>query len=225
MESFTYSDFIKYFFDRPDQGKNEKWFFQEDYEDPVYNPDDPLSNKTLFIRYFCMAFQEIEKLSKAFSEKQFFCGLQYMIDSNCGGSFPEYFFTEEVPLSDRVKAVSLMFEVFEKVFDKVCSNNPEPEDLGEISYNRLCFMWWDMFSTEAMDHAPDIKQISYAILKNLDKILSLDNVMCKKSALHGLGHLCTDYLEKIEGIFNCHENEIPECLQEYASRAIRGYVE
>lgn len=224
MDNFSYQDFIRFFFDKPDY-TDKQWFFQDDYEDPTFDFSNPLCNKTLVMNYICMAFQDIENISKTFSEKKFFFGWQYIIDWSCGGSFRYYFFSDDVPISIRINAVLLMYEIFEKVFAKVCANISEPDNLGEISYNRLCFMWWEMFSTTAMPQSQDIKQISQAILENLDKILSLDNIICKKSALHGLGNLYSDYPEMVEKIIIRHEKEIPDCLSAYAYHAIRGDVQ
>jgi hypothetical protein len=225
MGSFSYQKFVKFFFDRPDCGTDKPWFFRDDFEDPTFDFSSPLCNKTLFIHYVCIAFRDIENLSRIFSERQFFFGLQYIIDWSCGGPYKYYFFSDEVPIAERLNAISLMYGIFNKVFAKVCSNDLEPSDLTEISYNRLCFMWWDMFSTEGMPQSQDLKLINQVILENLNKILVLDNVMCKKSALHGLGHLYSDYPEKVEEIIAQHDNEIPDCLRIYASHAARGDVQ
>lgn len=196
MDNFSFYDFIKFFFDRPDYGADKQWFFQDDFEDPTYDFTSPLRNRTLVMNYICMAFREIEDLSGTYSERQFFFGWQYIIDWACGGSYRHYFFSDEVPISIRVNTVSLMYEIFEKVFAKVCANIPEPDDIGEFSYNRLCFMWWDMFSTVGQSHRQNVNLISHAILENLEKILLLENVMCKQSALHGLGHLYLELIRK-----------------------------
>jgi hypothetical protein len=93
MDNFSYNEFIKFFFDRPDSGADDnQCFFQDDFEDPTYAPTSPLRNKTLIMNYICMAFREIEYISITYSERQFYCGWQYIIDWACGGPYRHYFF-------------------------------------------------------------------------------------------------------------------------------------
>ena len=119
MDTFTYQDFVNFFFERHEFEDGKQWFFQPNFEDPTFDFSSPQSDKAQMVSYFKIAFNEIEALSKKFSERQFYCGIQYIID-NSVSPYSHYFLSDEVPFLERIDSVSLMYNVFEKVFATIC---------------------------------------------------------------------------------------------------------
>ncbi len=214
MTDKSYSDFKSFLFDRAYKAGDPKWFFAEDFFDPDFK-DEFIVDGALQI------FREIETIWANHSETQFVLGLQYLIDRYCGITCFS-FLSDQVPLSMRESAISSMFEVFEKVFAKACANTDSPANLHLPSYNYLCFMWWYVFPRHGAPRTQKMKIIDSIILNNLEKTLWLDNITCKKAALHGLGCWQPAYDDEVQKILNQNASIIPECLRLFAARAAVG---
>ena len=89
--------------------------------------------------------------------------------------------------------------------------------------NSSCYMWWDIlpvWHSEAIARA----QINRACLDTMTYCLSLENLACQESALHGLGHWQSEYPEEVIQIIEGALDLIPDQLQPYALQARRGCV-
>ncbi|WP_157572366.1 hypothetical protein [Nevskia soli] len=213
----SYSDFKSFLFEREWKAGGPKWFFAEDFYDPVFE-------EGFIVDCALQIFREIDNIWANHSEPQFVLGLQYLIDRYCGITCFS-FLSDQVPISTRESAISLMFEVFEKVFAKACANADNPTNMHLPSYNYLCFMWWYVFPRHGAPRTQKMKIIDSIILNNLEKTLLLDNVTCKKAALHGLGCWQPAYDEEVQKILTRNALIIPECLLLYAARAAVGDVQ
>jgi hypothetical protein len=119
-----------------------------------------------------------------------------------------------------------MHHVFSAVFASRCSDTLShitPTPL--ISYNGICYMWWDVLPRHGVPARQDLRAIDEAILETLAKILSPDSVACKESALHGLGHWHVRYPEGVEGIIERFASRIPAELKQYARDARTGGIQ
>jgi hypothetical protein len=59
----------------------------------------------------------------------------------------------------------------------------------------------------------------------LKDILSIDNLSCKESALHGLGLWCLAYPTEVSALIKEAHASIPEELKDYAARAAVGNIQ
>ena len=88
-------------------------------------------------------------------------------------------------------------------------------------------MWWDI-SFRLEDEEPERRKLDPEILRVMGRILELESLACKESALHGLGHWQEDYpsevREIIDRFLSRSEGERPGLL-EYAAQAREGNVE
>ncbi|QDQ27869.1 hypothetical protein FNU76_16790 [Chitinimonas arctica] len=214
--TLSYDDFVAFVFDRPKNENGKKFFFREDFSEP------DLSN-TLAIEYICNIFNDITELAQRFSEWEIVVGLQYLMDGGCGG-LCYAFVSDDVPIENRVTAISLMNEVFKGLFDKRCANVVDPSDLNTSSFNYLCLVWWDVFPRHGIPRSAQSEPIDRIILETISRILSLDNIMCKKSALRGLGLWHSEYSEEVALSIAGNSLNIPNCLQEYAHSAAHGDI-
>ena len=217
MKNMTYKDFVDFLFDRPANITCLKLFFQDDFIAPEFD------NKVI-IEHISRVFHDIENLSGLYSEEQLVNGLEYLIDSACG-LVCYSFLSSEVAHSSRITAIASMYDVFEKVFDKKCTNTDAPLDRTASSYNYLCEMWWDVFPRHGFPRNPDMESIDRTILNTITTIFLLENEACKKSALHGLGHWHSEYPEEVEAFITSQKHKIPESLKVYSERAMAGDVE
>jgi hypothetical protein len=215
MKPISYDEFVSFLFDRPE--KDTEWYFQEDFYDLEINNRD-------VVKYAIKLFSEIWSLSEAFSETQLCLGLEYLINSSCG-MFCYSFVDEEVPESDKVNAIFLMFNIFSELFNRKCLKCLSHKNECPFSlYNKLCYMWWDVFPRHGVPRKEALNAIDRAVLKVLEKILLLENIACKESALHGLGHWYVGYPENVEVIIKANRKNIPENLRNYSQMAIMGDV-
>jgi hypothetical protein len=89
--------------------------------------------------------------------------------------------------------------------------------------NSSCYMWWDVVPVWHPQEKSRI-QIQRLGLETMTYCLKLNNLACKESALHGLGHWFSLDSERVRTIIQDSERYIPEKLKNYAQSAMCGCV-
>ena len=89
--------------------------------------------------------------------------------------------------------------------------------------NSCCYMWWDVVPVWHPEPT-SLAQIQTICLETIAYCLTLDNIACKESALHGLGHWFSVDSDTVRTIIQDHDCYIPEKLKNYAQSAICGCV-
>jgi hypothetical protein len=89
--------------------------------------------------------------------------------------------------------------------------------------NSSCYMWWDIVPVWHPDKQI-LTQIQQLCLETIIYCLKLDNLACKESALHGLGHWYTIDSHVVKVIIQNNYSFIPDQLQNYSQSAICGCV-
>lgn len=89
--------------------------------------------------------------------------------------------------------------------------------------NSSCYMWWDILPVWHPDKICRTA-IHHLCLETMTYCLTLENLACKESALHGLGHWHRFAPKKIEEIIQRSDRHIPAKLENYARSAQCGCV-
>jgi len=98
---------------------------------------------------------------------------------------------------------------------------------GDNSLNHFCFMLWDVTSLSYWNDHPRKNEGYAAIVEVMEFALTLSNIACVESALHGLGHLHAYRSQEIEGIirrFLRRPHDLPDHVKRYAEAAAIGHV-
>ena len=210
----TYQEFLNFLFERELSAPG--WYFAEDFIEPDITGGE-------FIKFFNYLFEDIQKIYIRYNEPSFCLGINYVINNFCG-DLCYYLLDESILETDRLSSIASMFNIFDKVFQEKCvfMNEKEYKSSSVPTYQWLCYMWWDIFPRHGVPFKQALKLTDETILKTIEKILLLDNLACKESALHGLGHWCSAYPEVIERIISANRSKIPDSLTNLADKALLG---
>jgi hypothetical protein len=213
----TEIEFTEYLFRRPE---DVEWYFEGTHEDLT------LAGSELVLMA-SRVFQDIGKISEGFSEKQICVGLRYLIDSTCSSACFS-FLDSTIPADSRLQAIESMYYVFKELFSQHCKQDTRFEALPDgklLTFAETCYLWWDIFPRHGVPVSPDLASTDSMILQTLEKILSIENFCCQKSALHGLGHWVVAQPEEVERIVQKASAHIPVDLRVYALSARTGDIQ
>jgi hypothetical protein len=88
-------------------------------------------------------------------------------------------------------------------------------------------MWWDIIPISGQPNNLEHAEIDKEILGVLESTLQLDSIVCRESALHGLGHWHLTYPKQVEAIISTFLEDhtgLRKQLQTYAMNAYGGCV-
>lgn len=215
MES-KYQDFIKFLFDRDESELD--WRFDYELEEPDLTGEEVVE----FVRRM---LENFESDLADFSDWQLGMGIDYIFNNSCSNLS---FFLRDGPV-DVNKRVSAILAL--KVFFQKCLNERCVASLGHLSeegnqLNHFCYMIWDTTPLTYCEQTPEKQKIYDAVAEVMEYSLSLDNIACVESGLHGLGHLGLYYenAPKIITKFINSRKDTDKRLVEYAKRAENGCV-
>lgn len=174
-------------------------------------------NPSVTLEHLTTLFRKPEFLLDSYSSNQldkgFFNVVSYML---CEVRFHGLLWDKRVPLSLREECIFSMFDLFSRFF----AVNP---------LEHSCFMWWDglaygyFMENGAADDEDGIK-IRQAMFETLKRILEINSEDCRKSALHGLGHLRHPETEKTIIDF-LRRHKVNQKLKDYAYACIAGTMD
>jgi hypothetical protein len=212
----NFQQFVAFLFERPDGERD--WYFEDGFAVPDMDAQTAVAHTTRL-------FNSIDLYAGKLTERRFCLGMDYLINPSASDHC-YYFVDAAVPESDKVALFASMYDVFSSVFAHKCSDTlshiaPTPH----ISYNGICYMWWDVLPRHGIPAQQEFRAIDAAILGTLVKILQLQSSACQEAALHGLGHWHVGYPEFVERVIDDHAARIPAQLQPYAGNARIGHVQ
>jgi hypothetical protein len=137
-----------------------------------------------------------------------------------GGSAGElrFLLDTSIRFSLRRECIDSMYDLYEKLFSV--------DSLGDT-----CFMWWEYVLAYGPPGDNSIyadREIASLMIDINGRILNIDNVECKRSALHGLGHLAPTWMVDVARVIDAFLNSnraIDAELKSYALAAKRGAVQ
>ena len=216
-----YNEFLNFIFQRNTKIDNE-WFYRDE------DANEVISNIEI-INYSKKIFKDIDSILDTYADIQICHGLWYLVDP--ASSFSSYaYFDIDIEESERISCIKDMLIVFQRLFKRKCSahlsylqidKNSKEYD-NESIFNFFCYMWWDVFPRHGVPYSKSLAKIDKVILHLLEEILSIDNIACIESALHGLGHWHAGYPEVVVDIIDKNFAIIPKELIEYAELARDG---
>jgi hypothetical protein len=195
LQKLSFDDWLDHSFGREVRFQQSPWYF-----DPEHDWWDPPPAEA--VSYLTRLFEDPETALQGFADSQIAQGLTYLANTSASGD-NRWLCSTDVPIKDRVRCVKSVAELFAKLFEPRCT--PSLSHLGEAdagTLNCVCYMWWDVFPSLALANDPDLPTLHDCALCTMERILHLNSIACRESALHGLGHWQRDYTEKVTQIID-----------------------
>lgn len=177
--------------------------------------------------FFIRLFSEASTALADFTDAQVNQGLWYLVCAPCSSNIFDVF---GFPASyeQRRKAIESIYLLFAHYFAEKCSPELSAYRNVENPLNSVCYMFWDLLN-ESFIGGKDEEGVASnkEAMQVMGKILTIENIACQESALHGLGHWEYYYPEDVAVIIKkfLQENPlIPDELKEYAQSAMEGMV-
>jgi hypothetical protein len=214
--NIEYSYFENYLFNRKVGG--DKWFLDPEFCEENFDAIDVVKNAG-------KVFQHIGNIAAKYTNDQVCDGLEYLITPFVSSACYA-FFNDSIDFDLKVNTIRNMAKVFEDFFEHVCEKITchNSRDSAPKS-NHLCYMWWEIFPRHGIPAKASLNELDQEVLLILDRLLTLSNVACIESALHGLGHWYAGYPEKVEETIRTRFNDIPANLKGYAEQVMVGKVQ
>jgi len=147
----------------------------------------------------------------------------WAICNSSESSLGESVFARDIPSDLRQSVIDKLLLVFTKVFPLRCENTltkDKPPSVG--SWNSLCFVWWDFFPRYGGPDESHLREIDLQIIELLGKVLEVDHLACKESALWGLAEWRRFLPVQASAMVEKHAADIPEVLRECAFKVKNG---
>lgn len=199
--------------------KDGDWRFDDDRK-PIEIPEKLLPD------YLIKLNSDLPRIIKRYSDWQLGKGFSYIYSptiSNLCFSIRD----GAAPIQNRVDAIKSMKNMYKDCFEVRC--HPVLGHLGEESseLDSFCYILWDVTALSwcSEDH-PNREEIYAAVSDVMEYALTLKNLSCIESALHGLGHL-VDFWPQAENIvedFIRRSKNIDPRILSYAEKAKNGDV-
>ncbi len=221
LDEALYARALRYLFDRPVPGKQDKeWFW--DLDEPEFQAT-PLEWTHIQTVLFAQAGSDLAP----YSDEQVGMGLNYVM-SNCVSDVSHMAADASVPLADALRMMRAFPSLWRDCIGPRLAQVHAP--IGSASGGRLgfvCYMWFDVWPTFWQTrHIPEWRDATWQVLCEM---LDMPWREVRIAALHGIGHdgcalqrpdaLRTRMDAFIRGVQNDEE------LKNYAQAAARGMVQ
>ena len=211
-----YHTFIQFLFNRVESRGD--WRFELDDEEPELTGEE-------VVDYVWRMFENYQTDLAHFSDWQLGAGLEYIFN-NTFSDLPFFLRDGPAPLEERIKAIKALKNLYSKCLNERCM-----QTLGHYSeegnqLNHFCYVLWDTCPLTYCEEMKDKEKIYAAVAEVMEFSLSLDNIACVESGLHGLGHLKPYYSNAVKIIKRYLETtgQSDERLLEYAKHAETGCI-
>lgn len=215
-----YTEWLKYLFDRPVTANG--WYFDADDLESFEAEPSELVDLVTF------TFENCASDLAPYSNEQLRYGLSYILD-NGASDVVFSLMSDDVPTERRLRAIASLKHVYSEIFERRCApvlgHIDEP---GGNALNYICYMLWDVSPLSYWERVRDRNVYYRAVCDVLEHSLGSSNRACVESGLHGLGHVYSNYPERVELIVDDFlrnaASRVPG-LRQYAEAARRGCVQ
>lgn len=211
-----YQEFVQFLFNRNELEGD--WRFDINLVEPDLSAEET-------VEFIQRMLENCESELSGYSNWQLGLGMTYIFNNSCSDlSFKLR--DGPVDIQKRIDAILSLKTFFKEYLNKRCvrSLSHLSEEGNEL--NGFCYMLWDITPLAYCERMPDKNEIYTAIAKVMKYSLSLDNIACIESGLHGLGHLKMYYNDAsniVRKYINSQGN-IESRLLTYAKNAEQGSV-
>ncbi|MBL1146412.1 MAG: hypothetical protein HND56_05815 [Pseudomonadota bacterium] len=217
LDKNLFEQWIVSLFDHPEEDGD--WRFAIDQE-PLDIPEK------LIPEFIIKLNHELPEITKYYTDWQLGMGLDYIYSPSCS-NIAYAIEVSEAPVKTRLQAIKSMKYLYRDCLELRCQ--PVLGYLSETGnkLNDFCYMWWDVTTLSYYPADDPNREIFYpAVTDVMEYALTLNNIACIESGLHGLGHAVYNWphaAEIIENFIKRAGNIDPRVMR-YAEMAKTGYI-
>lgn len=208
-EAAVYDAWIKHVFDRPEDAAN-RWYFKDDDVEFPATPD-------VRLRLLHHTLRRCGQDLSGFSDEQLTAGFNYIF-CNHASDVVTWFTDKTLQQTERDSTVLAIKWLYSDCFAPRCSQALSHLNQPGSSLNGFCYMLWDV---------SPLGDYNATVAKVMQHALTLPNIACTESALHGLGHYCGQNPTLVRDIIDQYLSSgfhvRPE-LRQYALQARTGLI-
>ena len=208
-EAAIYDSWIKHVFDRP-ENEAKRWYFECDDVEFRATPE-------MLLRLLHHTFTRCGQDLSGFSDEQLAASFNFIFFT-VASDIATCFWAKALPQAERDNTVLAIKQLYNDCFMPRCSQTLAHLNQPGTALNGFCYLLWDESPlgnynatvTEVMRHA-----------------LTLPNIACVESGLHGLGHYCGQNPLVVNKIIDRYLSlgfHVSAELRQYAAYARTGIV-
>jgi hypothetical protein len=163
--SLTFNEWLEHCFGHEVRMHGNPWYFDPDT--PHWDPpaDEALS-------HLVGLFENPVSALENYADSQISQGLTYLVNTMASGDCG-WFYSRAVSVSDRLRAISAIYSLFDQLFQPRCAPILlHVDEEGVKPLNSNCYMWWDSFPSVASPDDPHRLILHDAVLAVMEKILT-----------------------------------------------------
>ena len=187
--------------------------------------EDYLDDEHLVVEFVTKTFNHFREDVASYSDWQIAMGINFIINENQSYAFDIR--DGSVPLEKRLDAISSIKNLYTYCFDPRCERALSHLGGSKSPLNNVCYMFWDITPLGYCEDHPKKNRLYETVTEVMEYALTLNNIACIESGLHGLGHMVYDYprVTEIVQAFIKKSPDLPPDLLEYAQTASTGYIQ
>lgn len=143
--------------------------------------------------------------------------------------YPHQWFSADVPKELQIRIMQSIAMMYTGLFDRVCNaRGAKPDDDLDSKLDIAVFMIWDMDGIECPAISPErhpyLIDPTFEVLEA--GLFRCRTATCKRSALHGLGHLIDGHPKRVRAMIDRYFvlPKQPRSLRDYAKEAHAGEI-
>jgi hypothetical protein len=214
-----YQEWLHFVFDRPVTKGG--WYFDTDLQ----NFDADETEIALLVT------QTMENCGRdlvAYSQDQVGYGLSYIFNNSCS-DIVFSLMDESVDIALRLRAIASIKFLYRDYLTPNCAPILCAGGVGHTNQlSHICYMLWDVSPLAWWENRPNRVVFYDAVVDVLADALTSTNPACVESALHGLGHIHSSHIERVEKVISMYLRRnvfVAPKLKEYAQHASVGNVQ
>jgi hypothetical protein len=213
-----YQEWLNHVFDHDVEVQKPQWYFGEDV--PSFE-----ASASEIAELLGQTFRNAGKDLIKFTDEQVDQGIWYLAGTS-GSDFMSALAASEVPLPKRLEAIGNIYHLYSDCFAKRCTEVLAHLSDEGSSLNSSCYMFWDICRFSGLEDMLEGKETQDAVLKVLEKTLTIEHKACREGALHGLGHIFCSCPERVHEIIDgfLNKTNLDDKLLTYARNARAGKV-
>jgi len=195
LADLTFEDWLEHAFGHEVRFQTPAWFFDSDA-----CCWDPTPQKAM--EFLTRLFRSPAILTTQFSDDQIAQGLTYLLNTGAVGD-NGWFYSRDVPAPDRKACIAATYNLFPDIFQPRCV--PILGHLSKVEstpLNTVAYMFWEVFPCVALPEDEHRLELQLETLAVMERVLSLDSIVCAESAVHGLGHAHATHPGRVEEIID-----------------------
>ncbi|MGB7192763.1 MAG: hypothetical protein WBD81_04835 [Collimonas pratensis] len=214
-----YQEWLQHVFERPLTPNG--WYF--DLEDVEFKAEH--ADITLLVAH---TLENCGRDFDNYSLSQLSFGLRYIFNNSCSDVIFSLM-DDAVPLPLRLRVIASVKILYRDCFTPKCApvlgHVDEP---GANPLNGICYMLWDDSPLAWWENRPHRPVFYDALADVLGEVLGSSNPACVESALHGLGHMLPNYIERVTEVITGYQRRnifLSPQIKAYAQRASTGNIQ